>query len=190
MLVRILCYLCVLIGFESGFSAQAGVTHAKSSKEEVTPSLERIETVLGAVRFDDALLMWPVAGQHRISSQFGYRDHPLKGKKVLHRGLDIAAKRGTPIVAIAPGKVTFVGARRGFGRMVEVSHVGGWISKYAHANTTIVALGQAVLAGQMIARVGSSGHATGPHLHLEIRRAGKPIDPLPLLRQKLVLVEP
>lgn len=74
--------------------------------------------------------------------------------------------------------------------MVEVTHADGWISKYAHASMTTVSLGQAVLAGQMIAKVGSSGHATGPHLHLEIRRAGKPMDPLPLLRQKLVLVEP
>lgn len=190
MFVRFRCGLSVLAACIAFFSLQAGVVSAVAATSEAVPSLERIEIILGPGRFDNALLMWPVAGQHRISSRFGYRDHPLKGKKVLHRGLDIAAQRGTPIVAIAPGRVTFVGAKRGFGRMVEVTHADGWISKYAHASMTTVSLGQAVLAGQMIAKVGSSGHATGPHLHLEIRRAGKPMDPLPLLRQKLVLVEP
>jgi murein DD-endopeptidase MepM/ murein hydrolase activator NlpD len=74
--------------------------------------------------------------------------------------------------------------------MVQVEHSDSWVSTYAHASATIVAVGQPVLAGQMIAKVGSTGHATGPHLHLEIHREGQPIDPLPLLKEKLIVMTP
>lgn len=158
--------------------------------EAVEPSFEQIQVILGVPRFEESLLVWPVAGQHKISSGFGYRPHPFGGKKSLHRGLDIAARRGTPIVAIAPGTVKFAGYRRGFGRMVQVQHSSHWISTYAHASSTVVKTGQPVLAGQLIAKVGSTGSATGPHLHLEIHRSGRPVDPLPLLREKLVVMTP
>ena len=174
----------------SGFSGLAWAGSVDVREAAAEPSFEQIERVLGATWFDDALLVWPVAGQHKVSSQFGYRSHPFTGKKSLHRGLDIAASRGTPIVSIAPGKVKFVGYRRGFGRMVQVQHGNGWVSTYAHASATVVTAGQPVLAGQMIAKVGSSGHATGPHLHLEVHRSGRPVDPLPLLREKLVVMTP
>lgn len=164
-------------------SAEAGVSN-------VAPTLERIGTIFNLTPLDEGQLVWPVAGKHSVTSRFGYRSHPFSGKKSLHQGLDIAASRGTPILAIAPGTVKFVGYRRGFGRMVQVEHSESWISTYAHASSTVVATGQPVLAGQMIAKVGSTGHATGPHLHLEIHRKGQAIDPLPLLKEKLIVLTP
>lgn len=157
---------------------------------KVEPTLERIGAIFDVTELDQKRLVWPVAGLHNVSSRFGYRSHPFSGKKSLHQGVDIAARRETPIVAIAPGTVKFVGYKRGFGRMVQVEHSGSWVSTYAHASATIVAAGQPVLAGQMIAKVGSTGHATGPHLHLEIHREGRPIDPLPLLEEKLIVLTP
>ncbi len=169
-------------------AARAGSSAVGATK--VVPTLAGIGAVFNLTPLDEGSLVWPVAGKHNVSSRFGYRSHPFSGKKSLHRGVDIAARRGTPIVAIAPGTVKFVGYKRGFGRMVQVEHNDSWISTYAHASATIVAKGQPVLAGQMIAKVGSTGHATGPHLHLEIHREGRAINPLPLLKEKLIVMTP
>lgn len=187
-----ICNICLLVvlawvgGYAPGVLAGSPAIGAM----KVEPTLEQIGSIFDLTPLDEGLLVWPVAGQHNVSSRFGYRSHPFSGKKSLHLGLDIAARRGTPIVAIAPGTVKFVGYKRGFGRMVQVKHSDSWVSTYAHASTTLVAAGQPVLAGQMIAKVGSSGHATGPHLHLEIHREGRPIDPLPLLKEKLIVMTP
>ena len=186
------CNICLLavmawvgVSFNGVWAGSPGVGVSK-----VEPTLESIGAIFNLNPLDEGLLVWPVAGKHNVSSQFGFRFHPFNGKKSLHQGVDIAAKRGTPIVAIAPGTVKFVGYKRGFGRMVQVEHGDSWVSTYAHASATIVAAGQPVLAGQMIAKVGSTGHATGPHLHLEIHREGQPIDPLPLLKEKLIVMMP
>ncbi len=186
------CNICLLavmawggVSFTGAWAGSPGVGVSK-----VEPTLESIGAIFNLSPLDEGLLVWPVAGKHNVSSHFGYRPHPFNGKKSLHQGVDIAARRGTPIVAIAPGTVKFVGYKRGFGRMVQVEHSDSWVSTYAHASATIVAAGQPVLAGQMIAKVGSTGHATGPHLHLEIHREGQPIDPLPLLKEKLIVMTP
>jgi murein DD-endopeptidase MepM/ murein hydrolase activator NlpD len=125
-------------------------------------------------------IAWPVTGPHRISSGYGPRRDPLTGKNALHGGVDIAAASGTGIVAIAPGWVTYAGWRDGYGWVVEISHNHAWRSLYAHVKAIKVATGQGVISGQLIALVGASGRATGPHLHLEIRRAKQAIDPLAL----------
>ncbi len=117
----------------------------------------------------------PVKG--RISSSFGNRFHPIDKRVKFHSGLDIAAQRGTPIKASADGIVTFSGKRGGYGNMVIIKHSDGKISRYAHADQLVVKRGQEVSAGQKIATVGSTGKATGPHLHFEIRESGSPIDP-------------
>ena len=187
-----ICNICFLVVMASvvGFLPGAWATSTTVGVTEVEPTLENIGAIFNLNSLDEGLLVWPVAGQHNVSSRFGYRSHPFSGKKSLHRGLDIAASRGTPVVAIAPGTVKFVGYKRGFGRMVQVEHSGSWVSTYAHASATLVAAGQPVLAGQMIAKVGSTGFATGPHLHLEIHREGRAIDPLPLLKEKLIVMTP
>jgi murein DD-endopeptidase MepM/ murein hydrolase activator NlpD len=121
----------------------------------------------------------PVSGV--VSSEFGLRRDPLNGSTKWHKGIDIAAAAGTNVVATAPGKVVFSGSAPGYGRMVEILHEDGTLTSYAHNEMNLVALGDEVSAGQTIAYVGSSGRATGAHLHFEFRRDGKPIDPSVLL---------
>jgi len=140
--------------------------------------LQRLEQLFGIAGLIPSNLVWPVAGPYRISSRFGVRRHPIKHKRAFHHGLDIAARSGTPIVSVGPGRVVFTGWRSGYGRVVEIEHGRGWTSRYAHAKSISVKNGQLVLAGQMIGKVGRTGHATGAHLHLELERAGKRIDPM------------
>lgn len=170
---------CVLLACASllagGFPR---ISWASIDTAPVTPSLQRIEELFGVAGLNEASIVWPVAGPYRISSTFGVRKHPIKRKRTFHHGLDIAAPTGTPIVSVAVGRVVFAGWRRGYGRVVEIEHGQGWVSRYAHAKSLSVKKGQLVLAGQMIAKVGRSGHATGAHLHLELERAGKRIDPM------------
>ena len=123
-----------------------------------------------------------MAGQSRITSRFGWRRHPVGGKRRAHRGVDIAARSGTPILAISYGKVVFAGWKPGFGRTVEIAHGLGWLTRYAHARKILVTKGQSVLAGQMIAQVGRSGVATGSHLHFELLQADRNLNPLELWR--------
>ena len=137
---------------------------------------------LGPVRLEPtgrAGLMAPV--QARVSSRFGARVHPVTGERHNHSGVDFAAPAGTPIRAAAPGRVQFAGARGGYGNLVIVEHADGTETWYAHQRDLAVRAGQEVGAGAVLGTVGSTGRSTGPHLHLEVRKDGKPVDPLPLL---------
>jgi murein DD-endopeptidase MepM/ murein hydrolase activator NlpD len=95
-----------------------------------------------------------------------------------HLGVDVAAPRGTRIVAPAPGRVTFVGRKFAFGLVVEIDHGGGIMTRYAHCRSALVKAGDQVKHGQTIARVGSSGLTTGPHLHYEVYVSGRAVDPM------------
>jgi murein DD-endopeptidase MepM/ murein hydrolase activator NlpD len=118
----------------------------------------------------------PVLG--RLSSRFGHRADPFEGDHRMHRGLDIAAPAGTPVRAAEGGTVTLAAERAGYGRVVVVDHGDGSSALYAHCQDLHVRPGQAVQAGQPIATVGSTGRATGPHLHFELRSGGEAVDPL------------
>lgn len=95
----------------------------------------------------------------------------------MHEGLDFAAPRGTPILAASGGVVTEARYVPGYGKMVEINHGNGVVTRYAHASSISVKLGELVTKGQQIARVGSTGRSTGNHLHYEVRVAGYPLDP-------------
>ncbi len=112
-----------------------------------------------------------------LSSSFGWRRHPITGRYVMHEGLDFAAPKGTPIHAASGGVVTEARYVNGYGKMVEINHGNGIITRYAHASSLNVKRGDLVEKGQMIARVGTTGRSTGPHLHFEVRMAGHPLDP-------------
>jgi murein DD-endopeptidase MepM/ murein hydrolase activator NlpD len=115
--------------------------------------------------------IWPVPSTKRISSYFGSR----RGRH--HDGIDIPAKSGTSIIASADGKVMHSGWMRGYGRVVIVKHPGGHHTVYAHNSKNIVKKGHKVSQGQVIAKVGSSGRSSGPHLHFEIRKKNKVSNP-------------
>lgn len=121
----------------------------------------------------------PVEGA-RLSSVFGQRRHPVYGNIRMHSGVDFAAAMGTPVYATAPGRISFVGWRGGYGRVVEISHGEGTVTRYTHLSAALKGLtkGQSVLAGQMIGNVGATGTATGPNLHYEVLVDGRPTDPL------------
>lgn len=118
---------------------------------------------------------WPVAGA--VSSHFGQRSDPFTGEHRHHAGLDIAAPSGTPITAVEGGEVIVSGRRKGYGNVVMVRHDDGTTGLYAHCRDVGVGVGSRVEAGQSIATVGSTGRATGPHLHFELRANGKAVDP-------------
>lgn len=120
-----------------------------------------------------------------LSSSFGWRRNPVTGRHSMHEGLDFAAPKGTPIHAASGGVVTQARYAPGYGKLVEISHGNGLITRYAHASSITVKVGDLVEKGQFIARVGSTGRSTGSHLHFEVRMAGHPLDPtLFLARQQ------
>jgi len=112
---------------------------------------------------------WPVRG--KLTSRYGER----RGS---HEGIDIAAPRGTQVIAAEAGKVIFAGRMRDYGKMIVVKHAGDYRSVYAHVHRFHVRKGHFVEGGQPIAEVGSTGNATGPHLHFEIRDRDRPRDPM------------
>lgn len=116
----------------------------------------------------------------RISSTFGSRRHPISGKWRNHNGVDYAAPSGTPIHATADGVVEYIGSQRGYGNTIVLKHHGNYSTLYAHQSRFAKGLrkGDRVEQGQLIGYVGSTGWSTGPHLHYELRIAGKPVDSL------------
>jgi murein DD-endopeptidase MepM/ murein hydrolase activator NlpD len=118
-----------------------------------------------------------VAIQGRLSSAYGWRQDPITGAEKFHRGADIAMPEGRDVPSAMAGKVTFAGDRGGYGLMVIVDHGNGKTTRYAHLSEISVAAGDQVAAGQTVGKAGSTGRATGPHLHFELLEEGKVVDP-------------
>jgi murein DD-endopeptidase MepM/ murein hydrolase activator NlpD len=112
-----------------------------------------------------------------ISSVFGERMDPFNGEEAFHKGLDFASEAGADVLAVAQGVVTYAGPREGYGVLVEINHGNGYVTRYAHNSRVSVARGDTVERGQAIAVVGSTGRSTGPHVHFEVLKDGRPIDP-------------
>lgn len=124
-----------------------------------------------------------------LTSPFGPRSDPIHGGRRLHAGIDIPGRTGTPVRASASGIVRFAGTAGGYGRMVEIAHGDGLSTRYAHLSRILVVPGQPVHQGEIVALVGATGRATGPHLHFEIRAGGRAVDPLPRLTGVVTLSE-
>ena len=118
-----------------------------------------------------------------LSSRYGTRIDPFSGKKAWHEGVDFAGKAGSNIVAVASGVVSWSGERYGYGKMVEVAHGDGVITRYAHNQENLVKVGDMVRRGDVVALMGNSGRSTGPHVHFEVHKNGRPVDPASYLRR-------
>ncbi len=127
--------------------------------------------------------IWPVRG--RVTSRYGWRIHPISKNRHFHRGVDISAKRGTNIRAIAKGVVIYSDKSGGYGRLVILRHSQNYLSAYAHCSRIYVKKGKVVRRGQRIAKVGSSGLSTGSHLHFEVKHYHKNTNPIIALRKKI-----
>ena len=112
-----------------------------------------------------------------LSSRYGKRNDPFTGKQDFHQGLDFAGKKGSEVVAVGDGVVRWAGKRSGYGYLVEVTHGNGYITRYGHNQKNLVEVGDTVKKGQQIALMGSTGRSTGPHVHFEVLRNGKTVDP-------------
>jgi len=119
---------------------------------------------------------WPVK-KGWISSRFGERNDPFTGKRENHSGLDFAGVRGTEVLSVAGGVVIWAGSQNGYGKIVEIDHGNGYRTRYAHSDELVVTVGDHVTAGQVIAKLGSTGRASAPHVHFEVLKNGSRINP-------------
>jgi murein DD-endopeptidase MepM/ murein hydrolase activator NlpD len=117
-----------------------------------------------------------------ISSYFGKRTDPFTGKPANHTGIDFAGKSGADVVSVADGVVTWSSKRYGYGLMVEINHGNGYSTRYAHNSENLVAVGDEVKKGQVVALMGKTGRATGPNLHFEVLRDGRRVNPVNFIR--------
>ena len=118
-----------------------------------------------------------------ISSDYGQRTDPFTGKQAMHDGIDFAGKEGSNVVAVAGGVVTWTGTQSGYGEMVEISHGDGFVTRYAHNKQNLVEPGDVVRKGQAIGIMGSSGRSTGAHVHFEVYKHGRAVDPSSYVRR-------
>ena len=125
---------------------------------------------------------WPVSSGW-ISSGFGERNDPFTGKKARHEGLDFAGTKGTEVLAVASGAVIWSGSRKGYGKLLEIDHGNGYITRYAHNDQLLVKAGDSITAGQEIAKMGSTGRASSPHVHFEVLYKGEAVNPNKFVKQ-------
>lgn len=155
----------------------------KSEKEtaDVEPCRKNQPLSTVALKPFSGSFLMPVSGE--ISSRFGRRAHPFRRVTHFHTGIDIRARRGTPIMSAAAGRVVYAGWKRGYGLMVEVEHGSGFRTVYAHCSKLHVRVGTMIQAGSTVGLVGSTGVTTGSHLHFEIMRGSVLLDPLSFFRR-------
>lgn len=174
LLIPTLFGLVVLFSFEM-----------KAPEASMSDVIELPRKVVMTVQADEKPSIFPVStkeGKVKVTSTFGMRNHPIDDKRQFHMGIDIAAKLGTPVIATADGEVVEVEFRpNGYGKYVVIKHDDTYQTKYAQMSSQEVSVGDKVKKGQIIGKVGSSGKSTAPHLHYEIKKDGKPVDPIPYI---------
>ena len=151
-------------GREVQFEVLAGLLSAEQLRTESTPAGRPIRSG------------WQ-------SSSYGSRIDPISGKRAWHTGADFAGRKGSDILAVASGVVSWSGVKPGYGTMIEVAHGDGLSTRYAHNQENLVTLGDLVRRGDVIALMGSSGRSTGPHVHFEVFKHGRAVDPASYVRR-------
>lgn len=161
--------------FAAAYDVQALERRARLLKESLTEAADSLAAHRDLLESTPSIL--PTSGL--LTSGFSRaRLHPIHHRELPHEGVDIAAPRGTPIMAAAKGRVALAGRRAGYGLVVEIDHGYGYSTLYGHASQIRARVGQQVQRGEVIALVGSTGIATSPHLHYEVRVGGRPVNPL------------
>jgi murein DD-endopeptidase MepM/ murein hydrolase activator NlpD len=160
------------------FVSSEAATSFDDEVAELDAALARLDAVKALAR--RLPIANPAAGR-AISSRFGMRRDPILGVPAMHAGMDFRAPAGTPVAAAAPGIVVFADWNGGYGRMIEIDHGNGFSTRYAHLRRILVKEGQEVQSGTRIGEVGNSGRSTGPHLHYEVRREGRAVNPITFL---------
>ena len=152
-----------------------------NSPPDGSDALAALERLRAAKEAMDAVPVHKPLENVAVSSEYGTRQDPFTGQTAFHAGIDLPAPMGTTVVSAADGVVSFVGWRDGYGNVVEITHASGLMSRYPHLSKVLVAEGDVVVVETPIARVGTSGRSTGPHLHFELRFNDQPIDPAPYM---------
>ena len=146
--------------------------------ENRTQQLNILETLLANRKIEgEVFLAGRPIKKGWMSSHYGHRTDPFNGRLAMHEGVDFAGKLGSEIITVGSGVVTWSGDRYGYGQMVEINHGSGYMTRYAHNMENKVEMGDIVKQGQVIALMGSSGRSTGPHVHFEVYKHGRAVDP-------------
>lgn len=147
--------------------------------DDKTQQLEALESILLNHHIsDESYIAGRPIESGWLSSYYGVRKDPFSGLPAMHKGLDFAGKEGSPVIATGAGLVTWAGSRYGYGNLIEVDHGDGVVTRYGHNKDLHVKVGDVVTKGQQIAAMGRTGRATGAHVHYEVLRHGKQLDPL------------
>jgi murein DD-endopeptidase MepM/ murein hydrolase activator NlpD len=131
---------------------------------------------------------WPVRAGY-ITSTYGFRKDPFRGRGAFHKGIDFAGVRGSPVIAVAEGVVTFSGKQSGYGNLVELRHPDGKVTRYGHCDRLLVKEGASIERGQTIATLGSTGRSTGPHVHFEVLIGGNQVNPIKYVDQANLAID-
>ncbi len=163
---------------EAAAAAAAAAAAKKNGSSSSSSSSSSSAGNLNSATLTSGTFTWPLPGYTNNSSAYGWRTHPIFGTRKFHKGEDIPAPTGTPIVAAASGTVTTAGWVSGYGNYTVINHGGGVMTAYGHQSAINVSVGQTVTAGQTIGLVGSTGNSTGPHLHFEVYVNGSTQNPM------------
>lgn len=176
------------VSLEGTTSLQSGeivqlLDELESQIEDRSRQLDVLEALLGNRRLSEEVRLEgrPIRGGW-MSSGFGYRADPFNGKRSFHGGLDFVSPKGSDVLAIAAGVVTFSGNRANYGHLIEIDHGNGVVTRYAHNKENLVSVGDAVKKGEVIGLVGSTGRSTAPHVHLEVIENGRLVNPRQYVR--------
>ncbi|MFP6794198.1 MAG: M23 family metallopeptidase, partial [Pseudomonadales bacterium] len=146
--------------------------------EDREQQLGVLETLLAKRKMDrDVFIAGRPVKKGWLSSRFGHRSDPISGNRAWHEGVDFAGKDGADVISVAAGVVVYADVRSGYGKMVEINHGGGYSTRYGHHKDLKVKSGDIVRKGEVIGQMGSSGRSTGPHVHFEVFKNGRVVDP-------------
>ncbi len=164
---------------------QEEIEQYESELKQVQAEIVILTTSELGEEYVGGIMAWPVPGYTRITSPFGMRYHPILHIYKIHTGMDIGAPTGANFVAASEGIVVKAEMNSAYGNMVVIDHGGGVSTLYAHGSQILVTVGQAVKRGEPVLKVGSTGYATGPHAHFEVRINGEPVQPINFLKNNL-----